>query len=35
LFPIDFAELKEEIRRGYTLGRQCVANHPAGPGGAT
>ena len=22
LFPIDFAELKEEIRSGYTLGRQ-------------
>jgi predicted HTH domain antitoxin len=35
LFPIDFADLKEEIRRGYTLGRQCVADHPVGPGGAT
>jgi hypothetical protein len=34
LFPIDFADLKEEIRSGYTLGRQCVADHPAGPGGA-
>jgi predicted HTH domain antitoxin len=30
LFPIDIAELKEEIHRGYTLGRQCVADHPAG-----
>src|SRR6059036_3093442 len=35
LFPIDFAELKEETRRGYTLGRQCVAGNPAGPGGPT
>jgi len=33
LFPIDFEELKEEIRLGYTLGRQCVAGYPAGPGG--
>jgi hypothetical protein len=35
LFPVDFADLKEEIGRGYTLGRQCVADHSAGPGGAT
>ncbi len=35
LFPVDLEELKEEISRGYTLGRQCVAGHPAGPGGAT
>src|ERR1700758_667410 len=34
LFPVDLEELKEEISRGYTLGRQCVAGHPAGPGGA-
>ena len=31
LFPIDLAEFKEEIRRGYTLGRQGVADHAAGP----
>jgi len=30
LFPIDFAEFQEEIRRGYTLGRQCLANNPVG-----
>jgi hypothetical protein len=35
LFPIDFAELKEETRRGYTLGGQCVADYPAGQGGPT
>ncbi len=35
LFPIDFAELKEESRRGYTLGRQCLADYPASPRGAT
>jgi predicted HTH domain antitoxin len=35
LFPVDLEELKEEISRGYTLGRQRVAGHPAGPGGAT
>src|SRR5437588_11979075 len=29
LFPIDLEELKEEISRGFTLGRQCVANHLA------
>jgi predicted HTH domain antitoxin len=33
LFPIDLDELKEEISRGFTLGRQCVPNHPAGQGG--
>ena len=35
LFPIDFEEFKEEIRLGYTLGRQYVADYPAGPSGAT
>lgn len=34
LFPVDLEELKEEISRGYTLGRQCVASHPANSGGA-
>jgi predicted HTH domain antitoxin len=34
LFPVDFAELKEEIRRGYTLGCKCVASDPARPSGA-
>src|SRR5438034_7123567 len=34
LFPVDLEELKEEISRGYTLGRQRVARHPVGPGGA-
>lgn len=29
LFPVDMEELKEEINRGFTLGRQCVADHPA------
>jgi hypothetical protein len=33
LFPVNLDELKEEISRGYTLGRQCVAGHPAGQGG--
>ncbi len=33
LFPVDLEELKEEIGRGYTLGRQRVADHPAGKGG--
>jgi predicted HTH domain antitoxin len=28
LFPVDIEELKEEIRRGFTLGRQCIAGHP-------
>jgi predicted HTH domain antitoxin len=35
LFPIDYEELKEEIRVGYTLGRQCVAGDPAGSSGPT
>src|ERR1700738_4811418 len=35
LFPIDYEEFKEEIRVGYTLGRQCVAGDPAGPSGPT
>src|SRR5438128_9462432 len=29
LFPVDLQELKEEIGRGFTLGRQCLADHPA------
>src|SRR5205085_1400990 len=29
LFPVDMEELKEEISRGFTLGRQRVADHPA------
>jgi predicted HTH domain antitoxin len=29
LFPVNMEELKEEITRGFTLGRQCVADHPA------
>src|SRR5437764_9702003 len=33
LFPVDVEELKEEVSRGYTLGRQCVAHHPPGEGG--
>lgn len=35
LFPVNLEELKEEISRGYTLGRQCVAGDLAGAGGAT
>lgn len=34
LFPVDLEELKEEATRGYTLGRQRVADHPAGQSGA-
>jgi hypothetical protein len=34
LFPVDLEELKEEATRGYTLGRQRFAHHPAGQGGA-
>jgi predicted HTH domain antitoxin len=33
LFPVDLEELTEAINRGHTLGRQCVAGDPAGPGG--
>jgi predicted HTH domain antitoxin len=33
LFPVDLEELKEEATRGFTLGRQRVAHHPAGQGG--
>jgi predicted HTH domain antitoxin len=32
LFPIDIEELKEEISRGFTLGRQRVAHHLADQG---
>src|SRR3954466_14138852 len=34
LFPVNLEELREEIGRGYTLGRQRVARDPAGPAGA-
>lgn len=34
LFPVNFEDLKEEIGRGYTLGRQRIAGDPAGAGGA-
>jgi predicted HTH domain antitoxin len=30
LFPVDLAELKEEISRGFTMGRQRVTDHSAG-----
>src|SRR6516162_338487 len=30
LFPIDYEELQEETRVGYTLGRQRIAGDPAG-----
>jgi predicted HTH domain antitoxin len=33
LFPVDFDELKEEVTHGFTLGRQRLADHPAGQGG--
>lgn len=33
LFPIDLEELKEEVTRGYTLGRQRLADHSAGASG--
>ena len=33
LFPVDIEELKEEISRGFTLGRQCVTDHTTGQGG--
>jgi predicted HTH domain antitoxin len=33
LFPVDIEELKEEVNRGFTLGRQCLADHPVGQGG--
>lgn len=29
LSPVDIEELKEEISRGSTLDRQCIANHLA------
>jgi hypothetical protein len=28
LFPVDLELLREEIRRGYTLGRQCISGDP-------
>lgn len=33
LFPVNLEEFKEEIDRGFTLGRQRVADHLAGQGG--
>jgi predicted HTH domain antitoxin len=35
LFPVDLEELKEEASRGFTLGRQRIAHHPAGQGGVS
>lgn len=35
LFPVDFVEYEEEALRGYTLGRQRIACHPAGQDGAS
>jgi predicted HTH domain antitoxin len=34
LFPVDLEELSEAINRGYALGRERIADHLAGPGGA-
>ena len=34
LFQVNLDELKEEISRGYTLGRQRVPGHLPGPRGA-
>jgi hypothetical protein len=33
LFPVRVDELTEEVNRGFTLGRQRLANHPPGQGG--
>ena len=33
LFSVNMEEFKEEIQRGFTLGRERVANHLAGQGG--
>jgi predicted HTH domain antitoxin len=33
LFPVDLEELREEVTRGFTLGRQRLTDHPAGEGG--
>jgi hypothetical protein len=35
LFPVDLEELKEEATRGFTMGRQRLAHHPAGQGGVS
>jgi predicted HTH domain antitoxin len=35
LFPVDLEELKEEIGRGYTLGRERISRDLAGPSGTT
>jgi len=32
IYPVDIDELKEEIGRGFTLGRQYVADHSADQG---
>lgn len=34
LFPVDLDELAEAVNLGHALGGQCVAGHPADPGGA-
>jgi predicted HTH domain antitoxin len=34
LYPVDVDELKEEIGRGFTLGRQRIADHSACQGRA-
>src|SRR5437870_2336748 len=33
LFQYTIEELTEEIKRGFTMGGQRIANHPAGQGG--
>src|SRR4051812_3491774 len=30
IYPIDIEEFKEEISRGFTLGRERIADYPAG-----
>jgi predicted HTH domain antitoxin len=32
LYPVNMEELTEEIRCGFTLGRQRIASHPPGQG---
>ena len=33
LFPVNLEELKEEVRLGYSLGRQCISSDPSCSGG--
>jgi hypothetical protein len=35
LFPVDLEELSEEVTRGFTLGRERLANHSPGEGGVS